>query len=171
MWPRLCQRVVADMSAFLFEAKVQPDWVDYNGHMRDAYYGLVFSFAVDSFMDAIGLDKDYRPQTKATLYVVEDHRFYLDEVKEGEPLQVETFVLDSDRKRIHLYQCLQSNNKTASVCESLQLHVSQATLAQAAEMPGNVQEMLQAKQLSPREVADLTHTSGAISIRRKPTRD
>lgn len=159
------------MSVFLFETKVQPDWVDYNGHMRDAYYGLVFSFAVDSFMDAVGLDKDYRAQTKATLYTVEDHRVYLAEVKEGEPLQVETFVLDSDKKRIHLYQRLQSNNKKASVCESLQLHVSQATVVQAAEMPSNVQEILQAKQLSPSKAANLTHKSDAISIRRKPTVD
>ena len=35
---------------------VAPEWVDYNGHLRDAYYLLIFSHASDALMDAMGLD-------------------------------------------------------------------------------------------------------------------
>ncbi|EEE35651.1 conserved hypothetical protein [Rhodobacteraceae bacterium KLH11] len=31
---------------------MKPEWIDYNGHMQDAYYGLVFSYAVDAMQDA-----------------------------------------------------------------------------------------------------------------------
>jgi acyl-CoA thioester hydrolase len=30
---------------------VLPEWTDYNGHLRDAYYLLVFSMATDALMD------------------------------------------------------------------------------------------------------------------------
>ena len=35
---------------------VRPEWVDYNGHLRDAFYMLIFSLSTDAFMDRIGLD-------------------------------------------------------------------------------------------------------------------
>jgi acyl-CoA thioesterase FadM len=35
----------------LHHTSVLPDWVDYNGHMNDTYYVLVFSQATDAFMD------------------------------------------------------------------------------------------------------------------------
>ena len=40
----------------LYETEVAADWVDYNGHMNDAAYALVFSRSVDALMDRIGLD-------------------------------------------------------------------------------------------------------------------
>lgn len=30
---------------------VLPEWIEYNAHMQDAYYGLIFSKAVDSLQD------------------------------------------------------------------------------------------------------------------------
>ncbi|NQD80797.1 thioesterase, partial [Pseudomonas sp. CrR14] len=40
-----------------YRTLVQADWVDYNGHLRDAYYLLICSFATDGLMDLIGLDE------------------------------------------------------------------------------------------------------------------
>ncbi|QFS81211.1 hypothetical protein FIV09_00040 [Roseivivax sp. THAF197b] len=34
---------------FHFKSTVVPDWIDYNGHMRDSSYSLAFSLAVDAF--------------------------------------------------------------------------------------------------------------------------
>ncbi len=31
---------------FRYQTTVRPEWIDYNRHMQDAYYGLVFSYAV-----------------------------------------------------------------------------------------------------------------------------
>lgn len=38
-----------------YRTRVLPDWVDYNGHLRDAYYLLIFSYATDALMERIGL--------------------------------------------------------------------------------------------------------------------
>ncbi len=65
----------------LYRAKIEPDWIDYNGHLRDAYYGLVASLAIDDVMDHLGLDAAYRERTHCTLYTVEVHLHYLQEVR------------------------------------------------------------------------------------------
>ena len=40
----------------VYRCGIEPQWIDYNGHLRDAYYTLVFSQAIDALMDEIGLD-------------------------------------------------------------------------------------------------------------------
>src|SRR5699024_6511063 len=37
------------------DTPVREDWIDYNGHLSEAYYVLVFGFATDTAMDALGL--------------------------------------------------------------------------------------------------------------------
>ena len=46
-----------------WQGEVLPAWVDYNGHLNDAYYLVIFSFATDRFMDRIGLDAAGRAAT------------------------------------------------------------------------------------------------------------
>ena len=31
-----------------YQTTIIPDWVDYNGHLRDAFYLLIFSYATDA---------------------------------------------------------------------------------------------------------------------------
>ena len=52
---------------------IEPDWIDYNGHLRDAYYVVVLSDATDALMDHLGLDAAYRARTRCTLYTLEMH--------------------------------------------------------------------------------------------------
>jgi len=85
-----------------YHATIEPAWIDYNGHLRDAYYGLILSFATDDMMDQVGLDAGYRARTQCTLYTLEVHIHYLHEVKSDDRLEVRTSVLDCDRKRIHV---------------------------------------------------------------------
>ena len=54
-----------------YRAQLQREWIDYNGHVRDAYYGLVLSYAIDDVMDHLGLDAAYRERTRCTLYTLE----------------------------------------------------------------------------------------------------
>lgn len=110
---------------FIYETTVISDWIDYNGHMQDAYYGLIFSFAVDAVQDAIGFDAVYRKCTGCTIYLLEDHRFFLKEVKLGAKLLVETVVLDSDDKRFHLHLTMLHDGTPVSINETMELHVNQ----------------------------------------------
>ena len=56
---------------------VLPEWVDYNGHLRDAYYLLLFSYATDGLMDQIGLDEAGRKATGHSIFTVEAHINYV----------------------------------------------------------------------------------------------
>ncbi len=47
----------------VYAAKVASEWVDYNGHMNDAAFAVVFSRSVDALMDRIGLDAAARKRT------------------------------------------------------------------------------------------------------------
>ena len=44
----------------IYTDTVKPEWTDYNGHLRDAFYMLIYSLATDAFMDRIGLDDTAR---------------------------------------------------------------------------------------------------------------
>jgi len=85
---------------------VLPQWVDYNGHLNDAYYMVVFSQAINALMGLIGLDADGRKATGHSIYTLEAHVNYLLEVKQDVAIEVRTQVLGSDAKRLHVYQSM-----------------------------------------------------------------
>ncbi len=72
----------------LYRVSVKPEWIDYNGHMNEAYYVLVFGLTTDAFLDLIGMDAAYRERTHTSLYTVEGHIAYLQEVPLGTSLRV-----------------------------------------------------------------------------------
>ena len=61
-----------------YDSAVAEAWIDYNGHMSEAYYVLVFGFATDAVMETLGMDAEYRHRSGASLYTVEAHVRYLD---------------------------------------------------------------------------------------------
>jgi acyl-CoA thioester hydrolase len=85
----------------IYRTAVQPEWIDYNGHLRDAYYGLIVSLATDALMDRIGLDADYRVRTGGTLYTLELHLHFLQEIKSTDTVDVTVRIAGCDHKRIH----------------------------------------------------------------------
>ncbi len=78
---------------------VRPEWADYNNHLNDAFYLVIFSHATDAMMDQIGLDAAERERTKHSLFTAELHLNYLKEVKVGTEVRVETTFLGHDAKR------------------------------------------------------------------------
>src|ERR1700760_1583600 len=82
---------------------VRAEWVDYNGHLRDAFYMLIFSFATDVLIDLIGLPDAVRKERQRSIYTLEAHINYLHEIKEGAQVRVDMRLLGHDAKRLHLY--------------------------------------------------------------------
>jgi acyl-CoA thioester hydrolase len=101
------------------------EWLDYNGHMSEAYYVLVFGYATDGIMAAVGIDDAYRAANAASLYTVESHIHYLDEVAGGTPLTITTQLLEADTKRLRYFQRLWAAGQEHPVAttEILGLHV------------------------------------------------
>ena len=130
----------------VYRAKILPDWIDFNGHLRDAYYGLVASYAVDDVMDHLGLDAAYRERTHCTLYTLEEHLHYLHEVKSSDDLAVVTSIFDFDHKRILIgcrFDCSRVSEAVATA-EMLLLHVHQGDKPTVASFPAEVTAKLEA---------------------------
>lgn len=115
-------------SLITYTTPVLADWVDYNGHLRDAFYLLIFSYATDAFMDRIGLTSEDREAVGTSLFTLEAHIIYLHEVKLDEPVEVRTLIVAHDRKRVHLYHSLYKTGGTEELAASEQmlLHVDLA---------------------------------------------
>ncbi|MBA6098757.1 MULTISPECIES: thioesterase family protein [Pseudomonas] len=111
-----------------YRTPVQEDWVDYNGHLRDAFYLLIFSYATDALMERIGLDADSRGQSGHSLFTLEAHINYLHEVKLGTEVWVQTQIVGVDRKRVHVYHSLHRAgfDEVLAASEQMLLHVDLA---------------------------------------------
>jgi acyl-CoA thioester hydrolase len=117
-----------DELTVLMDASVKSDWVDYNGHMGDYAYGIVFSDAITAFMDMIGVDAAYRASTRCTLYTLEMRIAYLKECHTGQEFRVVQQIVDHDSKRFHAFQIM-SDRKTGEAlawCEQLLMHMKQS---------------------------------------------
>ncbi|MGO1440814.1 MAG: thioesterase family protein [Brevibacterium yomogidense] len=114
------------MSLTTYGTPVREDWVDYNGHLSEAYYVLVFGFATDAAMDALGLGADYRQESGCSLYTVEAHVRYLQEVGLGAQLSVRTHVVGVAEKKLHLAHEMYVGDQLVATEEILGIHVDQA---------------------------------------------
>ncbi len=118
----------------LWDLEVAPDWVDYNGHMNDAAYALVFSRSGDRWMERIGLGGDVRRSTGHTLYTLQIMLHYFREAKQGAPLRVTAQLLEFDAKRARLWMELRSppDGPVIAATEQLYLSVSQGEETRAS---------------------------------------
>jgi acyl-CoA thioester hydrolase len=108
---------------------VEPQWIDYNGHMNVAYYQVFFDRAIDGLFTLLGLGPKYLIETNNSMFALEAHISYLREIKAGDRVFVDSQILDHDRKRIHLFQTLvhADDGFVSATGEIMQLHVSMAT--------------------------------------------
>ena len=152
-----------------YRATILPDWIDYNGHVRDAYYTVALSYAIEEVMDHLGLDAAYRERTKCTLYTLELHMHFLHEVKSTDELAVTTSILDFDRKRIHAgcdFHCPRMS-EAAATAEVMLLHVHQGEKPASASFPPEVLAKLETLKLSPEAVASRGLGSRKIELTRR----
>jgi acyl-CoA thioester hydrolase len=107
---------------------VPADWIDYNGHMMDAYYSVAFTEATEVLLDHLGLGADYRAATGSGIYTVESHICFRASVRAGEQLRYTSQLLGSDSRRLHVFhQLLLASGAEAATNELMFLHVDLAT--------------------------------------------
>jgi acyl-CoA thioester hydrolase len=111
-----------------YQTRIIPDWVDYNGHLRDAFYLLIFSYATDALMDRLGMDSNNRDASGHSLFTLELHLNYLHEVKLDTEVEVRTQIIGHDSKRLHLYHSLHKVGEEQELAgnEQMLLHVDLA---------------------------------------------
>ena len=112
---------------------VEPQWIDYNGHLNMAFYNVLFDRGTDAAFEALGLGPDYLGETGNSFFTAESHVHYLREVREGERVRVTFRILDHDDKRIHAWQeMVHEDGWTSALSETMSLHVRLATAEREA---------------------------------------
>jgi len=118
---------------------VPPEWIDYNGHMMDAYYFFAFTEATEAFLDHVGLGAAYRARTGCGIYTAESHLCFLAPVTLGAALTYQTLLLGHDPKRLHVFHQMTSAGVVVATCELMFLHVGGDVVApMPAERSGAV---------------------------------
>ena len=123
----------------LHTERVQPAWIDYNGHMNVAYYVLAFDHATDAFFDYLGLGDQYMAARNASTFTAEAHITYDREVLADAPLRFTTQLIDYDAKRLHYYHEMYHAEAgyLASTHELISLHVDMAA-RRTAPIPDDI---------------------------------
>lgn len=132
----------------IYRDRVRSEWVDNNGHLRDAFYLLLFSLATDALMDDIGLDHpatqpalapgaDANTRRGHSLFTLQCQLHFQHEVKDGAQVEVRTRILAIDAKRLHLYCSLHlaGQEQEMAACEQMQLHVDMTGPKACAFLP------------------------------------
>lgn len=106
-------------------ASVRPEWGDYNDHLTEGYYGVVFGEASDGLLDRLGFGSAYRATQGGTFYTVEAHIRFEAEVAIGADVVVDTILLGCDQKRLHYWHELRvvGDDVRRATQEGLMLHV------------------------------------------------
>jgi acyl-CoA thioester hydrolase len=95
-----------NLLAPLHRAVVAEQWLDYNGHLNEAYYVLIFSHATDALIDLIGMNDAWRQANRMTVYTLETHVRYLREVGLGAEVMIDCRLLEVDCKRLRLFHSM-----------------------------------------------------------------
>jgi len=107
---------------------VPAEWIDYNGHMMDAYYFAAFTEATEALLDHVGLGAAYRAETGCGMYTVESHLCFYRSVGAGERLRYRSQLLGHDEKRLHVFHRMtqEPGGQEVATIELLFLHVDLA---------------------------------------------
>ena len=124
---------------------VDPDWVDYNGHMNLAYYVLAFDKATDNFYDDLGIGLAYREQMNSSMFTLAVNVDYIQEVFVGDELRITTQLLHCDTKRMryfhHMYQGAPEHLVATNECFAVHVDMD---LRKSTEFPQPTRERIDA---------------------------
>jgi acyl-CoA thioester hydrolase len=119
--------------------RVEPAWIDYNGHLNMAYYNVLFDRAVDEAFTLVGIGPDYVAQRNCSFFTAEVHVRYLRELHAGDPVRVTVQLIDCDAKRLHFFEQLfhATEGWVSATSEDIALHVDMGT-KKTAPFPADV---------------------------------
>lgn len=151
----------------LYETTVRPEWVDYNGHMSEAFYVLIFGYATNALLEEIGAGSDYRERTGNSVYTLEAHVSYVQEVAEGEPLTTTTQILEFDQKRLRVFHCMYHarSGELLATEELMLIHVDTAK-ARSASFDAGIHDRLEAFHKEHAQLPMPERAGRSIALRR-----
>lgn len=124
---------------------VPKEWIDVNGHMNATHYGLAVYDAHFNFTEALGLGEAYVQSTNCGKAVLESHMIYEREVSEGDELEIKSWLLAVDQKRLHFFHEVYNVTQgfRAAVSEQVDIHID-LNARKSSELPDALYLQLQA---------------------------
>ena len=138
---------------------VLDEWIDYNGHLSEPYYVLVLGRATDAVMEAVGLGPEYRASHAASLFTVEAHVRYLDQVEAGVALVSGSWVIAAPCPLAPFRHELFAAARLRATEEILGVHVDTAA-GRTTPFPDVVSARIAKRRVAPPE-----HASRQILVR------
>ena len=108
---------------------IEPAWVDYNGHLNQAYYGVLFDRALDHALHPLGLGPDYIRDRNLSFMTVECHTCFVRELFHTAKVRVASRIVDLDDKRLHMFCELHDAGEgwLSATAEFMFLHIDMGT--------------------------------------------
>ena len=125
--------------------KVEPSWIDYNGHLNMAYYNVMFDRAIDQLWLELGIGPVYMKERNNSTFTAEAHVRYLREIHLGDPVQISVWLLEADDKRLHTFQELRHATEgwLSATSENMSLHMDM-TARKVAPFPSDIRARIDA---------------------------
>ena len=148
------------------EAQVEPRFLDAMGHMNVAWYVHLFDRGIWTFFGRHGLDEPYLHAAQRGMFALEESLRYLSELRETDPLEIYTGVLEVRPKTLRLLQYMVDRQKpqVAAVREVVAAHIDLATRRSTA-FSADVLASLQALPLAAPPTSTLTEASAQLFAR------
>ncbi|MDB5627694.1 MAG: thioesterase [Tardiphaga sp.] len=119
--------------------QIEPQWIDYNGHLNMAYYNVMFDRAIDELWLQLGIGPNYLRARKCSTFTAECHVRYVREIQLGDPAQVSVLIVAADDKRIHTFKELRHATEgwLSATSENMSLHMDM-TARKVAPFPSDI---------------------------------
>ncbi|MFK2825498.1 thioesterase family protein [Bacillus sp. B190/17] len=146
---------------------VRDEWLDHNGHMNDAEYARVFSWAGFNWMNEVGFNEEFRQKHQYTMFTLESHICYLAEMMPNESFEVTLQLLDYDEKRAHFFfELFGEGGKRAATCEQLLMGIDKQK-RRSAPFPAELFEKMEWLAKQQESLPKPKEAGRTVGIRRK----
>jgi acyl-CoA thioester hydrolase len=124
--------------------QIEPQWIDYNGHLNMAYYNVMFDRAIDQLWLELGIGPDYMKARNGSTFTAECHVRYLREIHLGDPVQVAVLLVAADEKRLHTFEELRHATEgwVSATSENMTVHIDMAA-RKVAPFPADIRARIQ----------------------------
>ena len=121
---------MAASELFTTTATVQPEWIDYNGHMNMGYYLVAFDHvSTDRFFDYLGIGVEHKQASGRSTFSLASNIDFIGELVDADPMRFTTQLVDYDHKRLHFIHCLYhgEDGYLAATNENLNMYIDMET--------------------------------------------
>ena len=150
----------------LHRTPVVEAWTDYNDHMTESAFLLVFGDSSDVFFRMIGIDEAYRA-AGSSIYTLETRIHNKREAHIGDPLAMTLQLLDHDAKRLHVFHSMinEASGEVLATAEQILVHVDMKA-GRSSPFPVEMADRIEAIAEAHKVLAKPPTVGVAMGIRR-----